>query len=100
MEIKANDLRKEERKAIVHKMKDLHFNITGSRGLDWAIVADGGVDLKEVDFKTMQSNVAPGLFLTGDVLNIQRPSGGFSLQLCWTTGFVSAKGVLGLLNEK
>ncbi len=94
MEVVANDLRKEERRAIVHKLKDFHFNIVGSMGLDWAIVADGGVSLEEVDFKTMESKVVPNLFLTGDVLNIQRPSGGYSLQLCWTTAHVAKEGIL------
>ncbi|MEK7532372.1 MAG: NAD(P)/FAD-dependent oxidoreductase [Patescibacteria group bacterium] len=45
--------------------------------------------LKEVDFKTMESRLIPHLYLIGDVLNIDRPSGGYSLQLCWTTGYVA-----------
>ncbi len=92
IEIKSADVDREFRRDVVHKMKDFFFNITGSMGLDWAIVADGGVPLQEVDTKTMQSSKIPGLFLTGDVLDINRPSGGFSLQLCWTTGYVAALG--------
>ena len=57
--------------------------------MDKAIVADGGVDLKEVNFKNMTSRKYSNLYLLGDILNINRPSGGFSLQLCWTTGFVT-----------
>ena len=82
---------KEERNKIVHIMKELVFPITGTMGLDRAIVADGGVDLKEVNFKTMQSKLYENLHLVGDVLNITRPSGGYSLQLCWTTGYVAGK---------
>ena len=92
-EVRAADLSREERREIVHKLKDFHFNIVGPMGLDWAIVADGGVDLTEVDFKTMESRKVPNLYLTGDVLNINRPSGGFSLQLCWTTGYVAGESV-------
>ncbi len=80
---------KEQRKLLVRTLKDLNFPITGTMGFEWSIVADGGVVPKEVDFKTMQSRLFPNLYLIGDTLNINRPSGGFSLQLCWTTGFVA-----------
>jgi hypothetical protein len=59
-------------------------------GLDRAVVADGGVPLTEVDMKTMRSKKSTNLSVTGDLLHIQRPSGGYSLQLCWTTGYVAA----------
>jgi predicted flavoprotein YhiN len=52
-------------------------------------LGSGGVELKEIDFKTMQSLLIPNLYLIGDVLDIERPSGGYSLQLCWTTGWVA-----------
>ncbi len=94
LEVKAHSVFKEERREIVRKLKDFHFNIVGAMDLDWAIVADGGVALEEVDFKTMQSRIIPGLYLMGDVLNINRPSGGYSLQLCWTTGFVASDSVI------
>ena len=58
-------------------------------GFDRAVVADGGVPLSEIDMKTMRSRTVPNLFVTGDLLHINRPSGGYSLQLCWTTGFVA-----------
>ena len=60
---------------------------------DRAIVSAGGVALTEVDWKTMQSKIAPNIYLTGDVLDINRPSGGYSLQICWTTGFVAGNAV-------
>ena len=94
LDIKAGELSRENRRDIVHKIKDFCFKISGPADNKEAIVADGGVDLKEVDFKTMQSKIVLGLFLTGDVLNINRPSGGFSLQLCWTSAFVAHRGVL------
>lgn len=58
-------------------------------GVDKAIVSSGGVSLEEVDTKTMESKIVPRLYLIGDVLDVDRPSGGYSLQLCWTTGFVA-----------
>jgi predicted flavoprotein YhiN len=56
-----------------------------------AIITSGGVALPEVDFKTMCSRLYPNLYIVGDLLDIDRPSGGYSLQLCWTTGFVAGK---------
>ncbi len=85
----AKNITREERKNLVHTLKNLTFPITGTCGMDKAIVADGGVKLSEVDFTTMTSRLYPNLYILGDVLNINRPSGGFSLQLCWTTGFVA-----------
>jgi hypothetical protein len=65
------------------------MHIEGLLGADKAIVSSGGVVLEEINFKTMQSRVAPQLYIIGDALNVNRPSGGYSLQLCWTTGFVA-----------
>jgi predicted flavoprotein YhiN len=58
-------------------------------GEERAVVADGGIPLSEIDMKTMRSTVIKNLFITGDLLNITRPTGGYSLQLCWTTGFIA-----------
>jgi len=88
-EKEAKFITKEDRKNLVHSLKNLTFDITGTCGMDKAIVADGGVDLREVNFKNMTSRKYANLYLLGDILNINRPSGGFSLQLCWTTGFVA-----------
>lgn len=84
-----HSVRTEERKQLVLLLKNIPLHVSGLLGKDKAIVSSGGVSLSEVDFKTMQSRVVPGLYLVGDVLNIDRPSGGYSLQLCWTTGFVA-----------
>ncbi len=86
---KVNDVRVEERKFIIQTLKNLKINITGLMGFDKAIIADGGVEVSEVDFENMSLKKIPNLFVTGDMLNISRPSGGFSLQLCWTTGFIA-----------
>ena len=86
---KVHSIVKEEREELADLLKAVPLTVTGSMGFDWAIISDGGVDLKEVDTKTMSSKIHSNLYLTGDVLNIVRPSGGYSLQLCWTTGYVA-----------
>lgn len=89
MDAKVHSVTKENRKKIVNLFKALPITITGLMGLDRAIVADGGLPLTEVDMKTMRSKKINNLFVTGDLLHINRPSGGFSLQLCWSTGYVA-----------
>ncbi len=85
----SHSITREERLHLVQVLKDLRVKVTGLLGEDKAIVTSGGVSLEEVDFKTMSSKLFSNLYLTGDILNIDRPSGGYSLQLCWTTGFVA-----------
>ena len=62
-------------------------------GYDRAVVADGGISLKDIDTKRMCSKKYANLFVAGDLLDVTRPSGGFSLQLCWTTGYVAGSNV-------
>lgn len=69
-------------KAIILEVKEL-------LGENKAVVSSGGVMLEEIDFKTMESRIVPRLYIVGDLLNVDRPSGGYSLQLCWSTGFVA-----------
>jgi predicted Rossmann fold flavoprotein len=80
---------KEQRKQIVHLIKKIPIFIRGLEGYDKSIVADGGIPLNEIDTRTMKSKKISNLAITGDLLDIRRPSGGFSLQLCWTTGYVA-----------
>ena len=88
-ETKVHSVTREDRLALLALAKHLPLTIAGLMGLDRAIVADGGLPLAEVDTRTMRSRLYENLFITGDLLNITRPSGGYSLQLCWTTGFVA-----------
>ena len=88
-----HSITREERLGLVKLLKDLRMTPTGLLGTDKAIVTSGGVALTEVDFRTMQSKLFPNLYIVGDMLNIDRPSGGYSLQLCWTTGFVAGESV-------
>ena len=88
-EIKVHSLSKEKRKAIVHILKALPVNVSGLMGMDRAVISDGGVPLTEIDTRTMKSRKINNLYLTGDILHINRPSGGYSFQLCWSTGWVA-----------
>ena len=92
-EKEVNSITKEERLALGKLLKDFRMTVDGFLGLEKAIVTSGGVALHEVDFSTMRSRLYPNLFLVGDILDIDRPSGGYSLQLCWTTGFVAGTNV-------
>ncbi|MCU0660455.1 MAG: NAD(P)/FAD-dependent oxidoreductase [Candidatus Pacebacteria bacterium] len=86
---KVHSVSKENRKRLIQTLKALPFTVTHLLGKDRAVVADGGVHLSEIDMKTMRSKQIDNLFITGDLLDINRPSGGYSLQLCWTTGYIA-----------
>jgi hypothetical protein len=92
-ETKVHSVTKDDRKKLVHTLKALPLTISNLMGFDRAVVADGGITLTEVDMKTMRSKKIPNLYVTGDLLDITRPSGGYSLQLCWTTGYVAGMNV-------
>lgn len=89
-----HSITREERLSLVKTMKDLPVHPTGLLGTDQAIITSGGVSLTEVDFRTMRSRLIPNLYLIGDILDIDRPSGGYSLQLCWTTGWVAGNSAI------
>jgi len=91
LETPAHSITKKQRRDFVHLLRALPVNITGLMGNDRAVSADGGVILEEIDMRTMRSNLFENLYITGDLLHINRPSGGYSLQLCWTTGFIAGK---------
>ncbi len=86
-----NVISREERLSLGRTAKGMQMTVTGLLGAEKAIVTSGGVTLPEVDFKTMRSRLYSNLYLVGDILNIDRPSGGYSLQLCFTTGYVAGE---------
>lgn len=92
-EMFVNSVSAGDRKKIAVLIKLLPMRVERLLGSDKAVVSSGGVDLREVDFKTMESTLVPGLYLIGDVLDINRPSGGYSLQLCWSTGAVAGRNI-------
>ncbi len=85
----AHSVTREDRLKLIDTCKNFKMKVKGLLGSDKAIVSSGGVPPTEVDFKSMKSRLYKNLYLIGDVLDIDRPSGGYSLQLCWTTGFVA-----------
>ena len=86
-----HSITKDERKLMIKNLKNLKLKVEGLMGYDKAIIADGGLELSEVNFKNMSLNLIENLHVTGDILNISRPSGGYSLQLCWTTGYIAGR---------
>lgn len=88
-ETQVNKVSREQRLAFVKLIKGLTMTVTGIGGFDRAMVTQGGVSLKEVDSKTMRSKLIGNLFLAGEVLDIDGPTGGYNLQVCWSTGYVA-----------
>lgn len=90
---KVNEITKEERQRLVGLIKNLEFNIDSLRGYDEAIITKGGIDVKEINPKTMESKLVPGLYFVGEVLDLDSLTGGYNLQLAWSTGFVAGNSI-------
>lgn len=88
---KVNTVTKEERKKLLHLLKEFELTVKDLLGFDKAIVTAGGVDLKEVDPKTMRSKIIDNLYFAGEILDVDGPTGGYNLQVCWSTGFVAGE---------
>ncbi len=84
---------------LVERIKNSRFTVTGTRGFKEAMVTAGGVKLSEVDPRTMESKVVRNLFLTGEVLDLTGPSGGYNLQLAFSTGHLAGSVIGRRLNE-
>jgi predicted Rossmann fold flavoprotein len=94
------DISKAELRKLAEELTAGQFNITGKGLFKDEFVTCGGVNLDEVDFKTMQSRLTPGLFFAGEVLDIDGVTGGFNFQSAWTTGWLAGNGLgNGLKNE-
>lgn len=90
-EIQAGQLRKDTRKAILNFLKGLPLHVRGTRPIAEATVTRGGVDRREIDPRTMASKVRPGLFLAGEVIDVDGPCGGYNLQMCFSTGALAGR---------
>lgn len=93
LDTKINSIKKEDRRKIVDLLKAMPMTIDGIMGYDRSVVVDGGVVLSEIDMKKMSSKIVDNLFVTGDLLHLNRNSGGYSLQICWTTGYIAGVSV-------
>ncbi len=89
-----NEITKEERKQLVRLLKKFCLSIKGFRPIDEAIITSGGISVKEINPKTMESKVVKGLYLAGEVIDVDSYTGGFNLQIAYSTGYVA-----GLLQE-
>src|SRR4029077_91850 len=86
---KAAELSKVERERLVQSLKHLTVPLTGTLGFKKAEVTAGGVSLDEVDSRTMQSRIMPGLFFAGEILDLDGPIGGYNFQAAWSTGWLA-----------
>jgi predicted Rossmann fold flavoprotein len=84
--MRCGQLSKSRRRRLVALMKSLPLNITSTRPIDEATVTRGGVSLDQIDPRTMQSKICPGLFFAGEVIDVDGPCGGYNLQIAWSTG--------------
>ena len=88
-EKKVNEITKEERKNLVELIKNFTIYIKDFRPIEEAIITSGGVSVKEINPKTMESKIVQGLYFAGEVIDVDSYTGGFNLQVAWSTGFVA-----------
>lgn len=87
------DVTKEKLKNLTDQLTDCRFKVNGKSTFKEEFVTAGGVELSEIDFKTMKSKLIPNLYFAGEVINIDAITGGFNFQNAWTTGFLAAGGI-------
>lgn len=92
-EKKVNEVIREERQAFVRLIRHLPLTLTGLRDYREAIITKGGVSVKEVDPGTMESKLVKGLYFAGEVLDLDAVTGGFNLQIAWSTGCAAGRGI-------
>lgn len=93
-ELAVHELTRQQRCGICNALKKFRLILTGLGGYNEAVVTRGGIDVKEIDPATMRSKLIPGLYFAGEVLDIDALTGGFNLQLAWSTGHAAGKGVM------
>ena len=88
---KVNEITKEERKKIVKLLKKFEVTINGFRPVEEAIITAGGVSIKEINPKTMESKIIKGLYFAGEIIDVDAYTGGFNLQIAYSTGYTAGK---------
>ena len=86
-EKRINEITKEERRKIVKVLKNFELTISGFRSIEEAIVTKGGISIKEINPKTMESKIINGLYFAGEIIDLDAFTGGFNLQIAWSTGY-------------
>lgn len=90
-EKQVNEIKKEERKKLIKLLKDFEVTIKGFRPIEDAIITSGGINIKEVDPKTMESKLVKGLYFAGEILDVDSYTGGFNLQIAYSTGYTAGQ---------
>ena len=88
---KVNEITKQERKNIVNLLKKFELTISDFRPIDEAIITSGGINIKEINPKTMESKIVPGLYFAGEIIDVDAYTGGFNLQIAYSTGYTAGK---------
>ena len=91
-EKRVNVITKEERKIIVNTLKNFEITLNGFGSIDEAIITKGGIALKEINPKKMESKIIKGLYFAGEIMDLDAFTGGFNLQIAWSTGYSAGKG--------
>ena len=86
---KVNEIKKEERKNLIKLLKSFELNIKSFRPIEEAIITSGGIDVKEINPKTMESKLIKGLYFAGEIIDVDAYTGGFNLQIAYSTGFTA-----------
>lgn len=86
---KVNEITKEERKNLVKLLKEFNMEIKGFRSIEEAIITSGGINIKEINPKTMESKIIQGLYFAGEIIDVDSYTGGFNLQIAYSTGYVA-----------
>jgi len=95
-----NEFRKEERKRLIELLKHLSLTVTGTRPIAEAVITRGGVKVSEVNSSTMASRLVDGLYFAGEVLDVDAVTGGFNLQIAWSTGVLAGRSAAAALMEE
>lgn len=88
---RVNEINKEERKRVCNSIKKLQFYVSKFRPIEEAIITSGGVNIKEINPKTMESKIVKGLYFSGEIIDVDSYTGGFNLQIAYSTGYVAGK---------
>ena len=94
--MQANSLTRQQRRSLVELLKGFSVQILGKRPVAEAIITSGGVKVSEIDPKTMESKLVPGLYFAGEIIDCDAYTGGFNLQIAWATAFASGMAVAGV----
>lgn len=97
---KVHDITKAERERLLTHTKALTMQVTGTRGFEEAIITQGGITVKEINPSTMESKLVKGLYLAGEMLDVDALTGGYNLQIAWSTGHLAGASIQAVCSEK